>query len=78
MDMDNFADKRDFALIAQDKYTFSVLSRIIKGDCEIRLTDHEKLIYALPVSPIPYGSGHLTALQKKIWNVHIRQQERSP
>ena len=51
--MDNFVDERDFALIAQDKYTFSVLSRIIRGECEIRLTDHEKLIFCFTGQPYP-------------------------
>ena len=52
-DMDNFVDERDFALLDQDKYTFSVLSRIIKGECELRLTDHEKMIICFTGQPYP-------------------------
>ena len=51
--MDNFVDERDFGLLAQDKYTFSVLSRIIRGECEIRLTDHERMIICFTGQPYP-------------------------
>ena len=51
--MDNFVDERDFELLAQDKYTFSVLSRIISGECEIRLTDHKRMIICFTGQPYP-------------------------
>ena len=51
--MDNSVDERDFELLAQDKYTFSVLSRIIRGECEIRLTDHERMIICFTGQPYP-------------------------
>ena len=51
--MDNFVDERDIELLAQDKYTFSVLSRIIRGECEIRLTDHERMIICFTGQPYP-------------------------
>jgi len=51
--MDNFVDERDIELLAQDKYTFSVLSRIISGECEIRLTDHERMIICFTGQPYP-------------------------
>lgn len=51
--MDNFVDERDFELLALDKYTFSVLSRIIRGECEIRLTDHERMIICFTGQPYP-------------------------
>ena len=51
--MDNFVDERDYGLLAQDKYTFSVLSRIIGSECQIRLTDHEKLIICFTGQPYP-------------------------
>ena len=53
VEMDNFVDERDFELLAQDKYTFSVLSRIIRGECEIRLTDHERMIVCFTGQPYP-------------------------
>ena len=51
--MDTFVDERDYSLLAQDKYTFSVLSRIIGSECQIRLTDHEKLIMCFTGQPYP-------------------------
>lgn len=51
--MDNFADERDYNLLAKDKYTFSVLSRIIKGECKLRLTDHERFIICFTGQPFP-------------------------
>lgn len=34
----------DFDLLQQDKYTFNVLARILRGECDLIVTDHEKLI----------------------------------
>ena len=45
--MDSFVDARDFALLSRDRYTFSVLDRILRGPCERILTDHERLILCL-------------------------------
>ena len=42
--MDTFTDERDFSLIARDKYTFAVLDRILRGRCDLVLTDHRGLI----------------------------------
>ena len=33
--MDAFVNERDFELLAQDRYTFAVLDRILRGDCEL-------------------------------------------
>ena len=51
--MDNFADERDFALLAKDKYTFYVLRRILDGGCELLLTDHKTLILCFSCDPFP-------------------------
>ena len=51
--MDSFVDERDFNLLSGDKYTFSVISRIIKEECELRLTDHEKIIICFTGQPYP-------------------------
>jgi len=51
--MDTFVDERDFSLLSQDKYTFSVMARIIKGECALRLSDHEKLIFCFTGQPYP-------------------------
>ena len=42
--MDSFVNDKDFALLARDKYTFSVMDRILRGECERIRTDHERLL----------------------------------
>ncbi len=51
--MDNYADGRDFSLLHEDRFTFSVLRRIIEGRCSLLLTDHEKLIICFTCDPFP-------------------------
>lgn len=51
--MDRFADERDFRLLDADRYTFSVLSRVLRGPCECLLSDHERLIFCHTVLPYP-------------------------
>ncbi len=51
--MDNYADARDYQLLENDKYTFSVLRRIMDQPCELLFTDHEKLILCYSESPYP-------------------------
>lgn len=51
--MDTYVDERDFDLLGRDKYTFSVMSRIIKEECTLRLSDHEKLIICFTGQPFP-------------------------
>ncbi|MBO4637501.1 MAG: GNAT family N-acetyltransferase [Clostridiales bacterium] len=51
--MDNFVDERDYGLLGKDKYTFSVLSRIIGGECALRLSDHKELIMCFTGQPYP-------------------------
>lgn len=51
--MDNFVNEKDYCLINKDKYTFSVLTRIIGGKCELLLTDHENIILCLSQDPYP-------------------------
>mgnify|MGYP006967218522 CR=1 FL=1 len=42
--MDSFVNEKDFVLLNQDKYTFEVLTRILKGECEIIRSNHENLL----------------------------------
>lgn len=42
--MDGRIDRRDLRLLEADRYTFAVLRRILKGPCDLVLTDHERLI----------------------------------
>lgn len=51
--MDNYADDRDYKLLENDKYTFSVLRKIIDKPCELLLSDHEKLIVCYSGKPYP-------------------------
>ena len=51
--MDTFVDERDYNLLSGDKYTFSVLSRIIGGENELLLSDHEKIIVCFTNQPFP-------------------------
>ena len=51
--MDNFADERDFKILEADKYTFFILARILKRDCELLLTDHSRMIICYSQSPFP-------------------------
>lgn len=51
--MDTFVDERDYKLLSNDKYTFSVLSRIISGENKLLLSDHEKIIVCFTNQPFP-------------------------
>lgn len=51
--MDQFVDERDYKLLSKDKYTFSVLMRIIGGECKLLLTDHENTILCYTKDPYP-------------------------
>lgn len=51
--MDTFADGRDFALLARDRYTFAVLDRILREPCDLVRTDHERVILCHSGSRFP-------------------------
>ena len=51
--MDSFVNERDFALLAQDRYTFSVLDRILREPCELIRTNHRDLILCHSEKPYP-------------------------
>ena len=51
--LDNFVDERDLKLLEQDTYTFFVLGRIMKGECNLLLSDHERLIVCFSTQPFP-------------------------
>lgn len=51
--MFNTVDERDFRLLSNDKYTFSVLSRVLRGPCTALFTDHERLIVCYTAAPYP-------------------------
>ena len=51
--MDSFVNEKDFVLLDQDHYTFEVLTRILKGECELIRSNHENLILCHSESPYP-------------------------
>ena len=51
--MDTFVDERDDKLLEADRYTFAVLRRIMKGECRILLSDHERFILCFTGHPFP-------------------------
>lgn len=51
--MDYAVDQRDFQLLTNDRYTFSVLSRVLHYPCEAVRTDHERLILCHTTPPYP-------------------------
>lgn len=51
--MDQIVDQRDFDLLAGDRYTFSVLSRVLHYPCNAVYTDHERLILCHTTNPYP-------------------------
>ena len=51
--MDQFVDERDQKLLSGDKYTLSVLSRIVCGDKELLLSDHGNIIICFTCQPFP-------------------------
>ncbi len=51
--MDTTADARDFELLKQDKYTFSVLSNVLESKCRLVFTDHRSFIICHSEDPYP-------------------------
>ena len=51
--MDSFANEKDYALLSRDKYTFSVLTRLLGGTNTLLLTDHERMIICFSEDPFP-------------------------
>lgn len=53
MTMDAFVNEADFSLLNRDPYTFEVLKRIIRGNCELIYTNHRDLIICHSESAYP-------------------------
>ena len=51
--MDTYVDERDYKLLETDKYTFFVLKKIMGGECNLLLSDHERLILCFTGHPFP-------------------------
>ena len=52
--MDSFVNEKDFELLAGDRYTFAVLDRVLRNECRLIRTDHERLIlcHSGPTYPV--------------------------
>ena len=51
--MDSFVNEKDFMLLNQNHYTFEVLTRILKGECELIRSNHENLLLCHSESHYP-------------------------
>ena len=51
--MDRFVNEKDFELLARDRYTFAVLDRILRGECDLVRADHKGLILCHSAAPYP-------------------------
>ena len=51
--MDSFVHEKDYMLLSQDHYTFAVLARILKGECELIQSNHENLLLCHSESHYP-------------------------
>ena len=71
--MDSFVNEKDFELLAQDKYTFAVLDRILREDCDLIRTDHETLILCHSAARFPVWiwtpDGCPDAVKENAWNL---------
>ena len=73
MNMDNFTDERDLALLDEDRYTFFVLKRLLGGTNTLLLSDHERLIICFSCEPFPVWiwtpDGISDAEKEAAWNL---------
>ncbi len=51
--MDTFVNEKDFELLEQDRYTFAVLDRILRGNYELVRSNHRDLIKWHSEHPYP-------------------------
>lgn len=66
--MDRYIDERDFLKLTADRYTFAVLSRILRSPCSCILTDHDRFILCHSASPYPvwlWTPDHISAEEKE-------------
>lgn len=71
--LDKTVDARDFALLENDRYTFAVLDRVLRGECRLILTDHERLIVCHSADPYPVWiwtpDGLSTEEKARAWDI---------
>ena len=71
--MDPFVNEKDFERLTQDKETFAVLDRILRGDCDLIRTNHENLILCHSAARFPVWiwtpDGCPDTVKEKAWNL---------
>ena len=71
--MDAFVNEKDFELLADDRCTFQVLDRILRQECELIRTDHERLILCHSAQQYPVWiwtpDGISEAEKEAAWNL---------
>ena len=71
--MDAFVNEKDFELLADDRCTFQVLDRILRQECELIRTDHERLILCHSAQRYPVWiwtpDGISEAEKEAAWNL---------
>ena len=71
--MDPFVNEKDFSLLDQDHYTFAVLTRILKGECELIRSNHKNLLVCHSASLYPvwiWTPDHATdEVKKAAWEL---------
>ena len=71
--MDAFVNEKDFEMLAGDRYTFAVLDRVLRKECELIRTDHERLILCHSGSTYPVWiwtpDGLPEAEKEAAWNL---------
>ena len=76
--MDSFVSKKDYDLLKQDRYTFAVLDRILREDCELVRTDHRSLIMCHSAARFPVWiwtpDGCPDAVKENAWNLAAEQR----
>lgn len=66
--MDPFVNESDFALLQGDRFSFSVLDRILRGPCAFIWSDHSRLILCHSTPPYPvwiWSADGLTEAEKE-------------
>ena len=71
--LDHHVNQRDFDLLQKDKYTFAVLGRILKGECEWTVTDHGRLLLCHSAARYPVWiwtpDGASQAEKERAWRI---------
>ena len=71
--LDHSLREQDFRLPENDRYTFAVLRRILRGECELLLTDHERFLLCHSAARFPVWiwtpDGAPTEEKERAWQI---------